>query len=379
MSSIRRGTGTMESERTDFKGDARVMTRRARIGMALTLTIGWTAPVSAHHLDAGTSGTHAAARPAATTTHHRTTRRATTRRAAPATTKTVPGGPAIGVAPDSTAEPNGRDLTLKGGAEGTVFRTLTVEGEDRVHLEFDRPELNPPIDPESAPGLEPGGPQDVITRTSTDPMASIGAMAAAETSPYLARPWLGHFASGAVARFHPDVKDVARWRLTVADAHGTEVAAWSGTGAAPREVAWDGRTRAGTVSPGLAFSYAFEAWDRAGNRRTFVGPSFTVSSWRTTTATGGTWVFAGSELAEAPRATAAPVMLEAASDLHQLPKLTSLRVVAQARSADRARALADQVRGALVTLVATDPRHITAEPVTSADAPEAGAVRIEAR
>ncbi len=42
------------------------------------------------------------------------------------------------------------DLTLKGGQDGTVFRSLTVEGENRVQIRFERPELELDIDPNQA-------------------------------------------------------------------------------------------------------------------------------------------------------------------------------------------------------------------------------------
>ena len=32
-------------------------------------------------------------------------------------------------------------LTLKGDEESTVLRSLTIEGEDRIQIEFDRPAL----------------------------------------------------------------------------------------------------------------------------------------------------------------------------------------------------------------------------------------------
>jgi len=45
-------------------------------------------------------------------------------------------------------------MKLKGGEEGTIFKSLRVEGEDRVRIEFERPPLDLELDPKNAPGLD---------------------------------------------------------------------------------------------------------------------------------------------------------------------------------------------------------------------------------
>ena len=40
------------------------------------------------------------------------------------------------------------------------------------------------------------------------------------------------------------------------------------------------RTPWALVTPGLTYSYVFEAFDRAGNKRNIVGPGFTVPAYR---------------------------------------------------------------------------------------------------
>src|SRR5262249_26877882 len=69
--------------------------------------------------------------------------------AAPAAQKEAPGSP------DSA-------YTLKGGSEGTVFKSLTVEGEDRIRFDIERPELQIDLDPSKAPGLDWGSARDVL-------------------------------------------------------------------------------------------------------------------------------------------------------------------------------------------------------------------------
>jgi hypothetical protein len=171
-------------------------------------------------------------------------------------------------------------MTLRGGQEGTVFRTLTVEGEDRVHVDFERPGLELDLDPTRVPGLDQGTARDVLDRTLPDLVTPMLSVSREGECPYVARPWLRQFTTGALARFRPETRNVERWKLMVADSRGRAVRTFEGRGRPPEEIAWDGRTAAGTTAvPGLTYSYAFEAYDRAGNRRNLVGPGFGVSAF----------------------------------------------------------------------------------------------------
>jgi hypothetical protein len=273
-------------------------------------------------------------------------------------------------------------LTLRGDQEGTVFKSLTVEGEDRIHIEFDRPPLDLDLDPHSAPGLDWGSAQDVLDRTAPDLVAPFLAQSARQPSPYLARPWLGAFASGSVARFHPQVTEVKRWKLTVTT--------YAGEGAPPREIVWDGRSKSGEpVVPGLTYSYVFEAYDRAGNKRNFVGDAFTVSAFRLQSAEGPILVFSGRELAggaetamgpELPSsraATPAPLLVEAAGWMNQSARFAQpVRVTATARSYEQANALAGAVAKDLAPLLLGDPARVQAVAETEPGAPAEGTVRI---
>src|SRR5262249_50743071 len=138
-----------------------------------------------------------------------------------------------------------RVMKLKGGEEGTVFRTLTVQGEDRIHIEVERPTLKLGVDPEHAPGLDRGSVGDVLDRTTPDLETPLVAGTSREASPWVAHPWLAHFPEGAVARFRPNVTHVERWKLVVVDARAESVAVFRGNGDPPREIAWDGRSSAG--------------------------------------------------------------------------------------------------------------------------------------
>jgi hypothetical protein len=274
--------------------------------------------------------------------------------------------------------------TLKGGSDGTVFQSLTVEAEDRVHVDFDRPELKVDLDEDHAPGLEWGSARDVLDRTEPDLMAPLAGMSSREMSVYLGRPWLGTFASGPVARFRPDVQGVERWRLLVADSHGQTVATFAGNGRPEHEIEWDGRTTTGAlVTPGLTYSYVFEAFDRAGNKRNFVGPGFTVPAYRIDTAEGPVLTFGGASLAADPTATgpaamATPaILLESASWLNQSERLTRpIRVTVTARSAEQAQALADRTMRTLGPLVLGDPARLRRVTIAQPDAPEGGTITI---
>jgi hypothetical protein len=342
------------------------------LGLALGSGAAWSAPASGARESAG------AARPGAPAP-----------RRAPAAPAPASQAPPTGAKDSAAREDDG--LTLKGGQEGTVFRSLTVEGEDRVHVEIERPALSLDLEPETAPGLEWGDARDVLDRTVPDLVGPLARVSAAEPAPYLGRPWLDTFGAGAVARFTPAVDNVARWRLLVADARGDTVAGFSGEGRPPREIAWDGRGRDGRpVTPGLTYSYVFEARDRAGNRRHFVGQGFTVTSYRVEGPAGPMVLFSGRELGTLPSASArdgrargdAPVplvLLEAASWLNQTDQVKQpLRVTATARDVEAAEGLARSVVAMLAPLLLGDPSRLRPVAEARPDAPEGGTVTIAA-
>ncbi len=272
-------------------------------------------------------------------------------------------------------------LTLHGGQEGTVFHTLTVEGEDRVHVDFDRPELALELDPATVPGLDLGTARDVLDRTLPDLGAPLLASTAAFRTPYLARPWLRQFGSGAVARFRPEGRDVERWKLMVADSRGRTVRTFEGRGRPPQEITWDGSGQDGApVVPGLTYSYVFEAHDRAGNKRNFVGDGFRVAAFRVETADGPALAFSG-RLLDADRATLGPatpaIVLESASWINLSPGVRRpLRVTATARSLEQATNLATGVARQLRECTLGDPSRIQVVTKVEPDAAEDGVIRI---
>jgi hypothetical protein len=282
------------------------------------------------------------------------------------------------------------DYTLRGGQEGTVFKSLTIEGEDRVHVDFERPELKLDLDLEKAPGLDWGSAADVLNRTATDLDAPLVGLSAKQTNPYLGRPWLSEFATGPVARFHPAAEGVDHWKLVVVDSKGAAVRTFAGKGDPPKEIDWDGRDASGTpVTPGLTYSYVFEAHDKAGNKRNVVGQGFAVTAYRVDAPEGPTLLFSATELqntAGTPNPSAAagandappvpPILLEAASWMNQAELSRPIKVTATARSQELADALANNVKRALTALVLGDPARLDAVALVEADAPEGGTLAI---
>ena len=307
-----------------------------------------------------------------------------------AVTSSAPASASQAGAPGTKSASAARDTgyIMPGGQEGTVFKSLTVEGEDRVHFDFERPSLALDLDPTKAPGLDWGTARDILNRTVPDLAGPLVQSSSQQPSPYLAHAWLSHFATGPVARFRPEVQGVERWKLTIVNARGETVASYMGRGAPPQEIAWDGRTLSGSpVTPGLTYSYVLEARDKAGNKRNFVGQGFQVSAYRLDSVENPVLVFSGRELpasdptrpASGPgeREVSAPILIEAAGWINQVAKAGQpVRVKATARTMDQAQILSALVVRQMTPYLAGDPARLEAVPEAQADAPEGGAVTI---
>jgi hypothetical protein len=77
--------------------------------------------------------------------------------------------------------------------------------------------------------------------------------------------------------FHVTFNDLASWRLNIFASDGSNFRTLSGEGNPPSAIVWDGRGDSGAhLIPGQQYSYSFTAVDKAGNRRTFPGESFSV-------------------------------------------------------------------------------------------------------
>jgi hypothetical protein len=281
-------------------------------------------------------------------------------------------------------------MTLRAGQDRTDFRSMTIEGEDRVQVEVERPELALELDAEKVPGLESGGAADVMNRVAPDLTTSYLGLSSRLPSPYVGRPWLRQFVSGPVARFQPNVKGVERWKLVVLDSKGEVVRTYEGKGDAPKEISWDGRSQVGTlVTPGLTYSYYFEAFDKAGNKRNFVGEGFKVSAYRVDSPAGPVLVFSGQSVIQAQKngrafgmgagtgSRAIPaVILETVSWINQANSSQPIQITVNARSYEQANLLAKQVAATMTELALGDPSRVRTSAEVAPDAADGGVVRV---
>jgi len=272
-------------------------------------------------------------------------------------------------------------MTMEGGAEGTVFGTLTVTGEDRISIEFDRPELSIDLDARTAPGLEWGDPLAVLERSGVDLAGPLLEASASIPSEGIADEWAAVFREGAVARFRPALEDVESWRLTIVDSRSDTVAVFDGHGEPPDEIAWDGIRRDGRpAAPGLVYSYVLEAADKAGNRRTFPGQGFEIPPYRTGDRDNTAHLFAASSLPAGwvNRPVGAPpaILLEVATRINRAPANTPVEIRVGGRSVAEAKTLADAVRGALDEKLLGDPARVRIVTDVRPDAPKGGTVAV---
>jgi len=266
------------------------------------------------------------------------------------------------------------ERTLKAGEEGTTLRSMTVEGEDRVRVEFNRPKLNIDIDPASAPGLD----WDVVTTLLGSDILGLYAPLVDRSrwirSEYRPRPWLQEFRRGDIARFRPALERVEEWSLVVANSRGEEVFRVSGDGRPPKEIGWDGlRTDKTHALPGLTYSFMVEAADKAGNRRNFAGSSFELPSYYVAKDKSRKMLFAATETSLGEYS---PAILEAASHINQLSPSAPVTIVVNAADYATAKRVADETRRILAPQLLGLPSRIAVRTDVKPTAPQGGSVTI---
>ncbi|MCB1184862.1 hypothetical protein KDM41_15645 [bacterium] len=275
------------------------------------------------------------------------------------------------------------DMALKGDRDGTVFRSLTVEGENRVQIRFERPRLEVAVDPEQAPGLLLEDGLDILDRTLPDLVGPLLATSVTHATPHGPRPWLQAYERGPVARFVPDLADVATWKLSVVDSRGQTAMVFAGQGDPPADIAWDGQRLDGTPAPpGYTYSIVLEARDPAGNERRFVGDGFTLPAYRRLDAAGPVFLVSGDDWLHAGGVGAAGsgLLLEAAAAFNtHVPAERPVRVVATHRSAVEAERLGRLVAGALGPLVIGPASRIEVQTRIEPTAPAGGTLELSGR
>ena len=279
-------------------------------------------------------------------------------------------------APTATAD----KTTLKAGSEGTLFESLVIEGEDRVQVEFARPQLDLNLDYRGAMRFDFGDTHEVVERAAPDVQKPFMDLSASQRSPFLGRPWLQELSSGPIARFRPELDNVASWKLEIADSRSATVRVFEGQDRPPAELEWDGRATDGSMAlPGLTYSYSLEAFDEAGNKRTFVGEGFQVPSYRTGEKNVTRMVIGGADLvthANSSVLETPPVLLDAASWINQAEIHQLVQVVATARTFEQADALGNFVTRHLQQHVLGPDSRLLFQADVQPTAPAHGAVTL---
>jgi hypothetical protein len=168
----------------------------------------------------------------------------------------------------------------------------------------------------------------------------------------------------------------------VADSKGETVAVFEGKKEPPEEIIWDGRSTEGRpVPPGLTYSYVLEAYDRAGNKRNFMGEGFELPAYRIDTEQGRMLLFSGGEL---PRilnpayGEAAPppaILLDVVNNINQEQSSDSpVHIEVSARSFEDADRLARDIVAMLKPYFLGNPLRIQPATRVQPDAPEHGTV-----
>ena len=80
--------------------------------------------------------------------------------------------------------------------------------------------------------------------------------------------------------FTVNFEELASWKMDIFTSDGQKFRSLNGEGDPPKSIAWDGLSDDDTpLIPGESYAYSFTAVDRAGNKRTFPGPAFSVPAF----------------------------------------------------------------------------------------------------
>ncbi|MBU8870570.1 MAG: hypothetical protein KOO60_06890 [Gemmatimonadales bacterium] len=270
-------------------------------------------------------------------------------------------------------------MALDRNTDGCVLRSLTIEGDDKVSISFERPGIVLDLQPRNAPGL---GWKNTWEKVDLFPVVT--SFSALEQSPYLGCPWMDGFAAGDVVVFRPMIEQAHHWQLTVVDSRGRPAISYEGKGQPPETIAWDGRRSNGSPAwPGLIYTHVLETRDKAGNLRTYTGEGFELPPYRLMREDGIQLVMAGELFTESANdrgsdgSPTADLIREAASWLNQIEGIEGeIEINVTARTKGQARRLADTVARSLDGKVIGRPYRIGTTADVVADAPDNGMVII---
>jgi len=96
----------------------------------------------------------------------------------------------------------------------------------------------------------------------------------------LSHPELANIPPAPVKVFHITMANIGRWEFNITASDGSLFRTISGEGNPPQQLGWDGRSDQGLpLVPGHRYAYSMTAVDKAGNRGTFPGQSFTIPAF----------------------------------------------------------------------------------------------------
>ena len=80
--------------------------------------------------------------------------------------------------------------------------------------------------------------------------------------------------------FKVKIKNLDRWQLDITSSDGSLFRSIIGKGTPPGKITWDGKSNTGDpLVAGHTYAYGFTAVDKAGNKKTFTGRSFSVPAF----------------------------------------------------------------------------------------------------
>jgi hypothetical protein len=96
----------------------------------------------------------------------------------------------------------------------------------------------------------------------------------------LAPPHLANIRPAPVKTFNLKFSNLQRWKLDITASDGSLFRSLAGAGNPPEQISWDGFSDNGEhLIPGHTYAYSFTAVDKAGNKKTFPGQSFSVAAF----------------------------------------------------------------------------------------------------
>jgi hypothetical protein len=186
-------------------------------------------------------------------------KKATTKQAA--TQPDTSAAAKVGAPPTSTIKDTtkGAEMEVKGKFTGKI-----PEKKSPLHLFFD------PFDALAAYIQHGNYVYDKQLKLNSDLASTLYPVLASDE---VKKPWLHGIVRDAVSLFNPVYgNDVASWTVYLRDEKGSLFKSWTGEGAPPRNISWDGRGEDGTMlNPGLTYVYSAEAKDALGNQSKVIG------------------------------------------------------------------------------------------------------------